>query len=98
MLAKLERTQNNAKQKQRQTQNQWEAHQTMDQQQQNHRLRSGGSVVVDSLFLVAPIVCGCSVFGPYFVMQYLVSILVLQSSSRGRENWLFYLTYLLDVM
>ena len=31
----------------------------------------GGSVVVDSLFIVAPIICGGSVFGPYFVMQYL---------------------------
>ena len=30
--------------------------------------RSGGSVVVDSLYLVAPIVCGCSVFGTCFVI------------------------------
>ena len=39
-----------------------------------------GSVVVDSSFIVAPIVCKGSVFGPSFVMQYLVSFLVLQSS------------------
>ena len=31
------------------------------------------SVVVDSLFIVAPIVRGGSVFGPCFVMLYLVS-------------------------
>ena len=30
-------------------------------------------LVVDSLFIVAPIVCGGSVFGPSFVMQYFVS-------------------------
>ena len=40
----------------------------------------GGSVVVDSLFNVAPIVCLSSVFCPSFVMHYLVSFLVLQSS------------------
>ena len=40
-----------------------------------------GSVVADSLFNVAPIVCWCSVFCPSFVMHYLVSLLVLQSSS-----------------
>ena len=33
----------------------------------------GGFVIVDSLFIVAPIVRGGSVFGPCFVMQYLVS-------------------------
>ena len=30
-----------------------------------------------SLFIVAPIVCGGSVFGLCFVMQYLVTLLVL---------------------
>ena len=34
----------------------------------------GGSVVVDLLFIVAPIVCGSSVFSPCFVIQYFVSI------------------------
>ena len=43
------------------------------------RLKVGGSVVVESLFIDAPIVCGGTVFGPCFVMQYLVSYLVLQS-------------------
>ena len=39
------------------------------------------------LFSVVPIICGISVFGPSFVMQYLVSFLVLQSSSeRERER------------
>ena len=38
------------------------------------------AVVVDSLFRVAPIVCGGSVFCPCFVMQYLMSFLVWQSS------------------
>ena len=37
-------------------------------------------MVIDSLFIVAPIVFKGSVFGPYFVMQYLVSFLILQSS------------------
>ena len=32
-----------------------------------------GSVVVYSLFIVVPIVCGGFVFGPCFVIQYLVS-------------------------
>ena len=46
-------------------------------------------VVVDSLFIVAPIVCVFfCVFGPCFVVQYLVSFLVLQSSRWGRERWL----------
>ena len=33
---------------------------------------------MDSLFIVAPIVYWDSVFGPWFVMQYLVSVIVLQ--------------------
>ena len=45
-------------------------------------------VVVDCLFIVAPIVCGFFVLGPYFVVQYLVSFQVLQSSRWGRERWL----------
>ena len=40
----------------------------------------GGSILVNSLFYVPPIVCGGSVLGIYFVMHYLVSFLVLQSS------------------
>ena len=46
------------------------------------RKLGGGSVVVvvDSLFNVDPIVCWSSVFCPSFVMHYLVSFLVLQSS------------------
>ena len=38
--------------------------------------------VVDSLLIAAPIVCGDSVTGPCFDMQYLVFFLVL----RGREK------------
>ena len=37
-----------------------------------------------------PIVCGGPVFGSCFVMHYLVSFLVLQSSWRGRESWFLY--------
>ena len=33
--------------------------------------KGGCSVVIDSLFIVAPIACGVSVFGPCFVMQYI---------------------------
>ena len=40
-----------------------------------------GSVAADSCLLLLPwYVSGGFVFGPYFVMQYLVSFLVLQSS------------------
>ena len=44
-------------------------------------LKGDGYVVVDSLFVVAAIVCLGLVFGPCFVMQYLVSFLMLQSSN-----------------
>ena len=40
---------------------------------------------------VASIVLLLPVFNPCFVMQYLESFLVLQSSCRGREGWLLYL-------
>ena len=40
----------------------------------------GGSVVIDLLFIVSPIDCGGFVFRFCFVMQYLVSLIVLQSS------------------
>ena len=45
-----------------------------------YSFEGGGSVVVDYLFIVAPIVCGGSVFAPCFIMQYFVSFLVLKSS------------------
>ena len=44
------------------------------------RKLGGDSVVVNSLFNVTPIICWSSVFCPSFVMHYLVSFLVLQSS------------------
>ena len=34
----------------------------------------GGYVVVDLLFIVAPIACWGSVFGPCFIIQYFVSV------------------------
>ena len=37
-------------------------------------------------------------FGSWFVMQYLVSFLVLQSSHWGRDSWLLYFHCLLDVI
>ena len=43
-------------------------------------LLNGGSVVVDSLFIVAPIVCVGFVLGPCFFMLYFVSFLGLQLS------------------
>ena len=42
-----------------------------------HRLPpfyGGGYVFVDSLFIFAPIVCGGSVIGPCFVIQYFICI------------------------
>ena len=58
----------------------------------------GGSVVVDSLFIVASVILWGFVFGPCFVMQYLVSYLVFQSSPRGRECWLLYFNCVLAVV
>ena len=55
-------------------------------------------VVVDLLFFVAPIVCGNPVFSPCFVMHYLVSFLVLQSSLRRRESWLLYFLVIVFLM
>ena len=51
-----------------------------------------GSVVVDRLFIVTPIVgfCNC------FVVCYFVSILVLQSSRWGRESWLLCFVFLVS--
>ena len=49
------------------------------------------SPVVDSLFNAASIVCGGSVLGPCFIMQYLVPFLFLQSQSpldeEERAGW-----------
>ena len=46
----------------------------------------GGSVAVESLFIVTPIVGFCNVL--CFVVRYFVAILALQSSLWGRESWL----------
>ena len=45
-----------------------------------------GSVVVDSLWIITPIVgfCNCSMF----VLRYFMSSLALHSSRLGRESWL----------
>ena len=40
----------------------------------------GGSVMFDSLLNVSSVVCGIFVFGPSFVTQYIMSVLVLQLS------------------
>ena len=50
----------------------------------------GGSVVVDSLFIVTPILVVSSVFGPYFGMECLGFFLGLRSSS--------YFSYIPDVL
>ena len=56
-------------------------------------------VVADSLFIVAPIVCGGSVFGPCFVMQNLVPFLVLQwGRERERADKCFTLIVFLVVL
>ena len=52
--------------------------------------KGGGSAVVNQLFIVARIVCGGSMLGLCFVLQYLVSFLVLQSSSWEKESRLLY--------
>ena len=43
-------------------------------------------MAVDSVIVVNPIVCVGSMLGLCFVVQYLVSFLVLQSSWWGRER------------
>ena len=55
-----------------------------------------GSVVVDSLFLIAPDVCGFLCLVPVFVMQYLMSFLVIFHC--GRESWLLYFNCVLTVL
>ena len=54
-----------------------------------------GSVVVDSLFLIAPDVCGFLCLVPVFVMQYLMSFLVFFT---GRESRLLYFNCVLTVL
>ena len=61
-----------------------------------HKVEEG--YVVDSLLIVALIVCGDLVCSHSFVMQYLVSFLCLQSSRRGREIWLLYFSCMFAVM
>ena len=48
--------------------------------------------------IVLPMVCEGSVFAPCFVMNYLVSVRVLQSSLREQERWLLYFNCFLDVL
>ena len=50
-------------------------------------------VIVDLLFIVAPIVCGSFVFG-----LVLYVLLVLQSSCLGRESWFLCFICLSDVL
>ena len=50
------------------------------------------SVVVDSLFIVVPIVCGCFAFAPCFVVHYLVFFCLVLQSSHG------YLTLIVSLM
>ena len=58
-------------------------------------LLGGGSVAVDLLFIVTPIVwvCNCSIF----CCTLPLSILILRSSCSGRESWLLCLVCLLGV-
>ena len=58
-------------------------------------LVAGGFVVVDSLFIVAAIVCGRSMFGPFFSYLLLYVPLVLHLSWRDRDSWLLYFNCLL---
>ena len=59
----------------------------------------GGSVVVVDAFSNFPSIdCVGSVFGPSFVMQYLASFLVLQTSCGGREGMLLYSSCLADIL
>ena len=55
------------------------------------------AAVVYSLFIIAPIVCGCFVPCPCCVVPYFEPRQVLQSSHWGRGSWLLYLSCLLGV-
>ena len=61
-------------------------------------IQGDGSVVVDSLFLIAPDVCGFLCLVPVFVMQYLMSFLVFSLWKSGRESWLLYFNCVLTVL
>ena len=52
-------------------------------------------MVVDSLFIIAPEVCGFLCLVLAYVMQYLMSFLVFHS---GRERWLLYFNCVLIVL
>ena len=45
----------------------------------------GGSVVVDSMFIAASVVCGSFVFGHCFI-QYFMSLICLQSFNREERE------------
>ena len=45
--------------------------------------------------LLLPLFCGGFLFGPCFVVQYLVSFLVFQSHFWGRASWMLYFNCLL---
>ena len=57
---------------------------------------SGTYVLGTRMFL--PLVCGGSVFGPCFVLHYLVSFLILQSFGWGRESWPLYFSCLTVIL
>ena len=57
-----------------------------------------GSVVVESLFSVSPIVCVMVAFHPYVFVQYLVSFLDLQSSRWRRGRWMLHFNCLFDAI
>ena len=62
------------------------------------RKNKNSSIVVDSLFIDASIVCWTRVIGICFIMQYLVSFLVLKSSCWGIMSWLLYCNCLPDAL
>ena len=55
------------------------------------------NIILDYMFIVYPIVCW-DVFGPCFVMQYLVPFLACQSPRWERHGWLFCSDRFLGVM
>ena len=54
---------------------------------------------ISNVAIIVVCVCVCvGGVGPCFVVQYLVSFIVLQSSLWERESWLFYFKIALNVM
>ena len=56
------------------------------------------ALLINCINIAAPIACGVSVFGPCFVLQYLMYLIILKSSWWKRASLLLYFDCLSDVL